>query len=59
MDRGDWKNEEPEEHVEAVCCEAAPCDLHDVLGSHQLSRNSTLAFQNMQKLLQPDRYYCE
>ena len=56
MDRGDRENKESEELAEAVRCEAPACDLHDVLGSHLLSRNSALAFQNMQELLQPDRY---
>ena len=57
MDRGDRENKEPEKLAETVCCEAAAGDLHDVLGSHQLSIDSALAFQNMQELLQPDRYY--
>ena len=55
LDRGDRENKESEEHVEVVRCEAPACDLHDVLGSHLLSYYSALAFQNLQKLLQPNR----
>ena len=56
LDRGDWENEEQEEHVEAVCCEAPAGDLHDVLGRHLLSRHPALALQDLQELLQPDRW---
>ena len=44
MDRGDRENKEPEKLAEAVFCEAIASDLHDVLGSHQLSVDSALAF---------------